>query len=262
MNNIPYLLALHSINGLGPIKLKEILEYFKDPKKAWESVARQRNIKLDPEKYAKNIAESGIKWVTIFDDAYPKLLKEIYDPPTVLYYKGRLSTDEKAIAVVGTRKMTNQGRLKAVEFTKSLVNTGFTIVSGLARGVDTQAHSTAVAENGRTIAVLGSGINNIFPPENIDLAEKIAEGKGIIFSEFPPNYPALPKNFPIRNRIISGLSLAVLIVEAGKYSGSLITARLALEQGREVFAVPPNDLIRDGATAVFHPEEILHEMGF
>lgn len=257
-----YLLALHSVDGLGPVKLRRLLEYFKDPKVAWESVARQRNIKLDPKEYAEKIAKSGIKWVTIFDDAYPKLLKEIYDPPIVLYYKGELIPDQKTIAVIGSRKMTDQGRSSAIEFTKGLVNSGFTIVSGLARGIDSQAHLTAVAEGGKTVAVLGSGINNIYPPENKGLAEEIASDFGAVISEFPPDYPVSPGNFPLRNRIISGLSSAVLVIEAGINSGSSITAKLALEQGREVFVVPPNDLIRDGAVAVFHPGEILHEIGF
>ncbi|MDO8573929.1 MAG: DNA-processing protein DprA [Candidatus Daviesbacteria bacterium] len=203
-----------------------------------------------------------IKRLTIFDKEYPILLKEIYDPPVVLYYKGKLDLNNKTIAVVGSRKMTDQGRSATVEFTKGLVNAGFTIISGLARGVDSTAHLTAISERGKTIAVLGSGLNNIYPQENIELAEKIAGGFGAIISEFPPDYPVKPENFPQRNRIISGLSLAVLIVEAKNNSGSAITARAALEQGREVFVIPPNDLIKDGATAVFHPEEILHEMGF
>lgn len=204
----------------------------------------------------------NIKRVTIFDDDYPKLLKEIYDPPRVLYYKGEINFGSKTIAVVGSRKMTETGKTAAVEFTKALVGAGFTIISGLARGVDTEAHQTAILENGKTAAVLGSGLNNVYPPENTKLAEKIASGFGAVISEFPPDYPVKPSNFPLRNRIISGLSNAILIVEAMKNSGTLITARLALEQGREVFVIPPNDLIRDGATAVFHPAEILHEMGF
>lgn len=262
MNNIAYLLALHSIDGMGPVKLKKLLSYFKDPKKAWETVSRQKNIKLDPNEYIKKIADNGIKWVTIFDENYPMLLREIYDPPVVLYYKGELNRDDRAIAVVGSRRMTDQGKTSTVEFTKGLVKGGFTIVSGLALGVDTESHLTAISESGKTIAVLGSGINNIYPPENIALAEKIAGGFGAVISEFPPDYLVKQGNFPQRNRIISGLSRAVLVVEAKKNSGTSITARLALEQGREVFVLPPNDLINDGATAVFRPGEILHEIGF
>ncbi|MBI2338039.1 DNA-protecting protein DprA [Candidatus Daviesbacteria bacterium] len=288
MNNIPYLLALHSIDGLGPIRLRAVLEYFKDPKLAWEAKAEEllkigiyKNTinllietrkKLEPETYAKKIAERGIKWVTIFDDNYPRLLAQIYDPPLVLYYKGELnSLNNKTVAVVGTRKITGYGKIATIQFTKGLVASGLTIVSGLARGVDSQAHLTAVSEGGKTIAVLGGGLNNIFPPENRGLAAKIANGFGAVVSEFPPDYPSLPGNFPARNRIISGLSLGVVVIEAAEDSGSLITARLALEQGREVFAVPgpitsdlskgPVDLIKDGARAVFGPDEILEELG-
>lgn len=288
MNNIPYLLALHSIDGLGPIRLKAILDYFKDPKLAWEANGEEllklgiyKNTvnlfietrkKLEPETYAKNISDSGIKWITLFDNNYPKLLSQIYDPPLVLYYKGNPEVlSGKSIAVVGTRKITGYGRVITEQFTKGLVDSGLTIVSGLARGIDSQAHLTAVAEGGRTVAVLGGGLDNIFPPENRGLAAKIASGFGAVISEFPPNYPSLPGNFPARNRIISGLSLAVVVIEAAEDSGSLITARLALEQGREVFAVPgpvtstlskgPIDLIKEGARAVFSSDEILDELG-
>lgn len=288
MNNVPYLLALHSIDGLGPIRLKAILQYFKDPKLAWEAHEEEllklsiyRNTinllvetrkKLDPVSYAQEIANSGIKWVTVFDEDYPKLLKEIYDPPLVLYYKGELEEpNQKAVAVVGTRKITGYGKVVTEQFTKGLIDAGLIIVSGLARGVDSQAHLTAISGKGRTIAVLGGGLNNIFPPENRSLAAKITEGFGAVISEFPPNYPALPGHFPARNRIISGLSLATLVIEAAEDSGSLITARLALEQGREVFAVPgpvtsnlskgPIDLIKDGARAVFSADEVLEELG-
>lgn len=288
MKNISYLLALHSIDGLGPIRLKALVDYFKDPKLAWEAdVGRIREIgvpqnvvqllvearkKLDPPEYAESIKQMGIKWLTIFDDTYPKLLSQIYDPPTILYYKGEIQKgDEKAIAVVGTRKMTGYGKVVTEQFSRALVLYGLTIVSGLARGVDSEAHKIAIDASGRTLAVLGGGLNHIFPPENTPLAEKIADGFGAVISEFPPNYPSLPGNFPARNRIISGLSLAVLVTEAAEDSGSLITARYALEQGRDVFAVPgpitstlskgPIDLIKEGARAVFSAEEILEELG-
>lgn len=288
MNNVVYLLALHSIDGLGPIRLKAILDYFKDPKLAWEASGQEflkigipKNTvelfletrrKLEPETYARSIKDSGISWMTVFDENYPKLLKQIYDPPTVLYYKGEiLPSDRKAVAVVGTRKITGYGKVVSQQFTKGLVNAGLTIVSGLARGVDSQAHWTALSEKGRTIAVLGGGLNNIFPPENRGLTEKIINGFGAVISEFPPNYQSLPGNFPARNRIISGLSLAVLVTEAAQDSGSLITARMALEQGREVFAVPGPItsflskgtlfLIKQGAHPVSEPQEILEELG-
>ena len=289
MKDIAYLLALHSIDGLGPIRLKALLEHFgNDPLLVWEGDIREiRAIgipesvckifvetrkKLDPQKYMESIQNSGIKWMTIFDDSYPKLLKEIYDPPVLFYYKGDIkSEDAKALAVVGTRKMTGYGKLVTEKFTAELVNFGFTIVSGLARGVDSAAHWAALNSGGRTLAILGGGLNKIFPPENEKLAKEIAEGLGAVISEFPPDHPSVPGNFPARNRIISGLSLGVLVTEAAKDSGSLITARLALEQGREVFAVPgpvtsdlsrgPADLIKEGARLVFEPGEIPEELG-
>lgn len=287
MNNIAYLLALHSIDGLGPIRLKAVLDYFKDPKLAWEASLRDiREIgipqsvvdllvetrkKLDPEKLISELEKAGIKWTTFYDEDYPKLLKQIYDPPMVLYYRGEVAWDDKAIAVVGTRKITGYGKTITEEFTKNLSRAGLIIISGLARGVDTQAHKSAIESGGETIAVLGGGLNYIFPPENKALAEKIAGGNGAVISEFPPDYPSLPGNFPSRNRIISGLSLAVLVTEAAEDSGSLITARLALEQGRDVFAVPgpvtsilskgPIDLIKEGARVVYSAQDILDELG-
>ncbi len=286
--NLAYLLALHSIDGLGPIRLKKLLNTFSDPKLAWEAEAKtlqelgipkptvERLIEtrktLDPEKYLEGIKKSGIKIITIFDPDYPEALQQIYDPPTVIYYKGEiLEKDKKAIGVVGTRKITGYGKLVTEKFTKALVDAGFTIVSGLARGVDSCAHWTAVKNNGRTIAVLGGGLNKIYPPENILLVNQIIAGQGAVITEFPPDYPSVPGNFPARNRIISGLSKAVLVTEAAVDSGSLITARVALEQGRDIFAIPgpitsdlsrgPADLIKEGARLVFEPSEILDELG-
>src|SRR3989338_3120598 len=178
MNNIPYLLALHSIDGLGPVRLRAVLEYFKDPKLAWEASAGE-------------LLRIGVykKIVDLLLETRKKLEPESY-----------------------ARKITGYGSVATERFTKGLVAGGLTIVSGLARGVDSQAHLTAVSENGKTIAVLGGGLNNIFPPENRGLAAKIANGFGAVMSEFPPNYASLPGNFHARNRIISGLSLAVLVI--------------------------------------------------
>ncbi len=172
---------------------------------------------------------------------------------------------------MGTRKVSGYGRLVTEKLVSELVEAGLTIVSGLARGVDSVAHQTAVKEKGRTLAVLGGGLNHIFPPENTRLAEEIAKGFGAVLSEFPPDSPSLPGNFPARNRIISGLSRAVLVTEAAEDSGSLITARDALEQGRDVFAVPgpitselskgPLTLIKQGALLVTSADEILEELG-
>lgn len=271
MKNMPYLLALHSIDGLGPVRLKAILDYFKDPKLAWEAQSQKTRQNLEPESYAQSIKNDMISWVTIYDSTYPRLLKEIYDPPVVVYYKGDiLPQDEKAVAIVGTRKMTGYGRVVTRQFTKELTWAGLTIISGLARGVDAQAHKAAIEVGGRTIAVLGGGLNQIYPPENRALAQNIIAGHGAVISEFPPDYPPIPGNFPSRNRIISGLSLAVLVTEAAEDSGSLITARLALDQGREVFAVPgpitsslskgPIGLIKAGAIPVTNADEILEEL--
>lgn len=288
MNNIAYLLALHSVAGLGPIRLKALLDYFKDPKLGWEADVKElkqigipKNAvealsklrkTLDPEKYLQDIQKSGIKWIGLFDENYPKLLGEIYDPPVVLYYKGDASFwNNKAIGVVGTRKITGYGKMVTEQFTKGLVLANLTIVSGLARGVDSQAHWTTVLQGGKTIAVLGGGLNQIYPPENRNLAEEIVKSGGAVISEFSPDEPSMPGNFPSRNRIISGLSLGVLVTEAATDSGSLITAREALEQGREVFAIPgpitsdlskgPIDLIKQGAKPVTSVEEILDELG-
>ncbi len=288
MSNIPYLLALHSINGLGPIRLKNLLDRFRDPKIAWEAgknelietgvtipvadLLIQTRQSLDPQKYIDSILKSGIKIVTVFDEDYPKSLKQIYNPPVVLYYKGEiLEKDIKALAVVGTRKMTGYGKSVTEEFVSDLVSAGLTIVSGLARGVDTTAHKTAVAKRGRTLAILGGGLNEIYPPENRSLAKQIEDGYGAVISEFSPDKPSVPGNFPARNRIIAGLSLGVLVTEAAKTSGSLITAREAIEQGKEVFAIPgpitsdfskgPVALIGSGAKAVFDASEILDELG-
>lgn len=287
MQNIAYLLALHSINGLGPIRLKKMVDYFQDPKLAWYAGASQfkeiglpqkvieevilQRPKIDPLKYLDSIAAQQIKWVTCFDGNYPSLLKEIYDPPTVLYYQGELPEGSKNIGVVGTRQLTSYGRMVTEKIAKELVLSGVTVVSGLARGVDAIAHKTVVENKGKTIAVLGGGLSNIFPPENIQLADKIIQGYGAIVTEYPPDYPALPGNFPARNRIISGLSLGIVVTEAAEDSGSLITAKLALEQGREVFAVPgqifsqvskgPHILIKLGAKLVAQTEDILEELG-
>ncbi len=288
MGNLPYLLALHRVEGLGPVRLRALLDYFKDPKLAWGASERSlKEIKLpqnvtsnlldlrknfSPQEYFENITKQGIKILSFFDEDYPQKLKEIYDPPLILFFKGEMPSDySRTIGVVGTRKVTSYGRIVTEKFTKDLSLAGFIIVSGLASGVDSIAHQTAVNSNGKTVAVLGGGINQIFPPQNIKLAEKISNGFGAVISEFPPDHPSLPGNFPARNRIISGLSLGVLVTEAAEDSGSLITARLALEQGREVFAIPgpvtsflskgPADLIKEGAKLVFETKDIVDESG-
>jgi DNA processing protein len=204
---------------------------------------------------------------------YPSLLKEIQNPPSGIYVLGVLPENEKPrVALVGTRKATFQGRLVAKEIAKKLSERNIIIVSGLAMGIDTAAHEGVLAFNNQTIAVLARGLDEIYPRQNENLARKIIETGGAIISEYPAGTPALPNQFLERNRIISGLSLAVVVVEAPKESGSLVTARLAAEQGREVFVVPgpinhPNyygshQLIRDGARLVGSVEDILEDLDF
>lgn len=196
---------------------------------------------------------TSVTKVTIFDPDYPELLKNIFDPPKILYVKGQLPKG-KIVAVVGTRKMTNFGEKICAKIVKELVKQYFIIISGMALGIDAVAHWTAIKNNGKTIAVLGAGVNVIYPPENKDLYFKILETGGAIISEVEPDKRVSRDLFPARNRIISGLAQATVVVEGAFKSGSLITARLALEQGREVFAVPGSPgtdyLIEQGANVL------------
>lgn len=212
-----------------------------------------------------------IKKINLKDSDYPSLLREIPDPPAVLYVLGELP-DEKLprLAIVGTRKATSSGCLIAKALAKELSEAGFIIVSGLAMGIDTAGHEGVVASRGKTVAVLGNGLNGIYPRLNKNLAEKILELGGAVISEYPPTEPAFPSNFLARNRIVSGLCLGTIVVEAPERSGSLVTARLALEQNREVFVVPgpanhPNyagshQLIRDGARLIVSAKDILADL--
>ncbi|MEK7627424.1 MAG: DNA-processing protein DprA [Patescibacteria group bacterium] len=282
-----YLNAFNTMILVGPTRLAQIIKYFPDMKTAWDapagefekifpdskiarSIAEARN-KVNPEKEFEKLEKENIMIITINDKEYPKLLKEIYTPPPMLYIKGLFNENDICIGVVGTRRMTLYGKEVAIDISAGLAVAGVTIVSGLAKGIDSVAHKTALENNARTIAVLGSSLdkNSIYPPQNKNLAEKICQN-GAIISEYPIGMPALPQNFPQRNRIISGLSLGVLIVEAKEKSGALITANNAIEQNREVFAVPgpitslnsvgPNNLIKTGAKAVTCANDILEEL--
>ncbi len=215
--------------------------------------------------------ELGVRIITLDCPDYPPLLKQIHDPPAVLYVKGDLTReDELAVAVVGSRSCSHYGHEQASRLSHLLAAAGFTIVSGLARGIDSAAHRGAIAADGRTIAVQGRGLAGVFPPENTDLAQRIAEN-GDVISELPLRYEPLSGTFPARNRIISGLSLATIVVEARKRSGALITAHSAMEQNREVMAVPgrvdapgsagPHKLIKDGAVLVENIQDILEALG-
>lgn len=218
----------------------------------------------------KRMARIGVHIVTLNDASYPANLRNLCDAPPVLYIRGSLEeSDDTSVAVVGTRTPTPLGRLTAEHFAAGLAAQGITVVSGLARGIDTCAHTGALSGGGRTIGVLGSGIDVPYPPENAGLMDRMAE-QGAVMTEFCPGTPPVPGNFPARNRVISGLSRGVLVVEAAHDSGSLITAGHALEQGREVFAIPgtigselscgPNTLIKQGARLVERVEDILDEM--
>jgi DNA processing protein len=215
--------------------------------------------------------DHGIRIVSDRNPGYPRMLREICDPPGILFVKGTLlPQDALAIAIVGSRHATHYGLAQAERLAGSLARAGLTIVSGLARGIDAAAHRGALAAGGRTLAVLGSGILNLYPPEHAELAIEVM-ANGALCSEAPPQSPPLSGAFPQRNRIISGLSLGVIIVEAGLQSGALITARHAMEQNREVFAVPGrvdnrmahgcHRLIRDGAKLVETADDVLEELG-
>jgi len=283
--DLPYYIALAAAPGIGPVRFKLLLSHFKTAEAVWKAPEKILEKALTPsvfkqfiefrkrfdiERYLDKISKLNIKVITLPDESYPKLLKEIPDPPPVLYAKGELPTETRSIAVVGTRKMTSYGREVTEILVRDLVAAGFTIISGLARGVDSYSHRVTIGNGGQTIAVLGGGVDVIYPPENAALAVEIADGYGAVISEFPVGMQSIPGNFPARNRIISGLSLGVLVTEAGEDSGSLITAGCAGEQGREVFAVPgpiyssyskgPAELIKQGAKLVMNVGDILEEL--
>lgn len=286
---LKYLNAFNCIPGIGPATLHKILNYFKGNfKSAWETdieqfrkagvnkeqieAIKENKVKVNPEKEFEKIERENLKILTIKDKEYPKQLKEISSPPIILYIKGKLNSDDSYFAVVGTRIPSDYGKIAAQEITNQLSLAGFTIVSGLAKGIDSIAHRSALENNKRTIAVIGSGLdkNSLYPSENWMLSEEIKEKRGVIISEFPVGVKATREKFPQRNRIISGLSKGVLIVEAAQRSGALITANFALEQNREVFAIPgniyskvsygTNKLIQQGAKLVLSPEDILSEL--
>jgi DNA processing protein len=226
---------------------------------------------IDVQAQIELCAAHGIRILSDHDDDYPRALREIHDPPAILFVRGTiLPQDALAVAMVGSRHATHYGIAQAERLAGSLARAGLTITSGLARGIDAAAHRGALAAGGRTIAVLGSGLLNIYPPEHAELAEQVVAA-GAVVSEVPPPSPPVAGAFPQRNRIITGISLGVLVVEASTHSGALISARHAMEQGRDVFAVPgPIDsrmsrgchrLIRDGAKLVETAEDVLEELG-
>ena len=231
--------------------------------------ARKR---LDPAHIVELCGQDQIDILTFQDERYPAQLRIIFDPPPILYAKGTLlPSDAFSIAVIGTRRSTRYGERQAERLTSALVQYGFTIISGLALGIDGVAHCAALKAGGRTVAVLGSGLHRIYPPEHKPLAQKIIDSGGCVLTEHPPLHPSAKWTFPQRNRIVSGLSLGVLVVEAPLRSGAMISARLAGEQGRDIFAVPGsiespassgcNKLIKDGAYIVESADDILNVLG-
>jgi DNA processing protein len=283
----PYWLALARVEGLGIRSAHKLLDYFGSaervyhasltelescglPARVAQALFRQAGLR-EAEGQLKTAQAAGYAVITYAEDAFPPLLKEIGDPPLALFVRGDGSVlSQHAIAVVGTRRPTAYGSAVAQRLARDLAERQLVIVSGLARGIDAAAHRGALeAGGGKTVAVLGSGIDVLYPRENAKLAERIATA-GAIVSEFPLGTAPTPENFPIRNRIISGLALGTVIVEAAEYSGSLITARLALEQNREVFAVPgnitsaqsfgPNLLIKQGAKLVDQWVDVIEEL--
>ena len=239
------------------------------PSKLIKNIRKHKNYQDKAEKELELIFKKNIKILTLNDAFYPALLKDIYDPPPFLTYRGKLENKVPCIAIVGARQATSYGLNTALDLAYNLVQKGFQIVSGLARGIDSMAHKGALKAKGRTIAVIGSGLNVIYPYENKTLFEAI-EQNGVIFSEFKVNAKPLPANFPIRNRIIAGLSCGSVIVEAAQKSGSLITARLSAEYNREVFAVPghirskksrgTHSLLKQGAKLVENEMDIIEEL--
>jgi len=273
------------VSDIGTIRLKKLLEYFGTPENILKAAPEKltqvfgigekiaagiHSLKKEALDRELKLAEKlGLKILIQEDADYPENLKNIYDPPIVLYVKGELKEEDKfSIAIVGSRRASFYGLSLAEKFAFELAGRGFTVISGMARGIDTCAHKGALKEGGRTIAVMGSGFNHIYPEENKKISEKISQN-GAVISELPVDAKPLPQNFPRRNRVISGLSLGVLVVEAAQNSGALITADFALEQGREVFALPgkvdshtsfgTNGLIKQGAKLVSCVDDILEE---
>ncbi len=286
MDPLAYWIGFNKVRGIGPARLRALLDFFGSIEAAWHAPEDAlRDVGLDRRSLANllearsrldlsaelaRVQRAGIDVFTWEDGRYPERLKAINDPPPVLYVRGELRPeDDWAVAMVGTRRASAYGREAARVLAADLARAGVTIVSGLATGIDTQVHRAAIEAGGRTIAVLGSGVDIIYPWENSKLAGEIVQ-HGALISEYPLGTKPEASNFPPRNRIISGLSRGVVVVEAGEQSGALITADFAADQGRDVFAVPgsifargsqgTNKLIRDGATPVLSANDILEAL--
>jgi DNA processing protein len=285
-----YLNALNKIPGVGSQKIKILLDSLGTPENIWKAgkgaldrsgltenlvtkIIAERP-KIDPDQEWTEMEKNEIQLITVNDEAYPRLLKEVPNPPYILYVKGSLEAlnSQAMVAIVGSRKFTHYGEQVARSFAQDLARSGITIVSGLALGIDAIAHRATLEVNGLTIAVIGSSLEeaNIGPRTNFDLAKNILLSGGAIISEYPLGTPSIPGNFPARNRIMAGITLGTLVVEAALSSGSLITANLALEFNREVFSVPGsifspssegvNNLIKSGAKMATGVKDILEEL--
>lgn len=286
MDTKAYWIAFNRVPGIGPIRLAALIDVCGDVESAWRASIQQmqaarldrRTIELflenrrtvDPATELQRVQDAGVQILTWGDSTYPEPLRSVESAPPVLYVRGRIaSQDDWAVAIVGTRHATSYGREVARVLASELARAGVTVVSGLALGIDTVAHRAALDADGRTIAVLGSGVDQLYPPQNRGLAQAIA-AQGALVSEYAIGTRPDANNFPPRNRIISGLSRGVVIVEAGERSGALITARFAAEQGREVFAVPGsilspgsqgcNALIQQGATPLLSVDDVLEQL--
>jgi DNA processing protein len=286
MSNKRYWVGFNLVKGIGAVRLQALRQHFGDLAIAWQApsdalraaglgpklIERLGRVRedVDLDQYLAGISAQGITVLTWDDEDYPKHLREIDQPPPVLYVRGSLASEDSwAVAVVGTRRATAYGRQVTEALSAHLARNGVTVVSGLARGVDAIAHQAALKAGGRTVAVLGSGVDRVYPPEHRALAEQII-ASGALVSDFAPGTPPDASNFPPRNRIISGLSMAVVVVEAGETSGALITAQFAVDQGREVFAVPgnilapqskgTNRLIQQGAQPLLSAGDVLEAL--
>lgn len=288
MNSTEACIALNMVPKMGPVRLRKLLEVFQTPERILtakrgelrtidgigsevaEEIANWKST-VDLAAELERIREFGCEVITAESPKYPRQLREIHAPPIVLYVWGEIiERDQHAIGVIGSRRTSHYGAECAKKLSYQLAYSGLTIVSGLARGIDTAAHQGAIAAKGRTIAVIGSGLNHLYPPENAALAEKIHNGHGAVVSEFSMEVQPDRQSFPMRNRIISGWSHGILVVEAGLNSGALITASQAIEQGRSVYAVPghinaptahgSNRLIQQGAKLVMEAADILDDL--
>ncbi|MFH1192245.1 MAG: DNA-processing protein DprA [bacterium] len=291
MSDLKYWVAFSKTGIIGAVRFKKLAAHFSDMRAAWEADAQELKMagieenvvadlmekrkKINPCRAYEEMAKEEISAITIKDKRYPVLLKEIYDAPAVIFYKGNIEVlGEPSVGVVGSRKISLYAQQTTPFIVKELAKNGVVIVSGLALGVDTFAHQATVEVGGKTVAVLGGGLDkkNFYPPHNRDLAEKIIKTGGAVISEHSVGAPPLNFNFPQRNRIISGLSLGIIVIEAAERSGALITAKTALDQNREVFAVPgnifqmnsfgANDLIKKGAHLVTSAGDIMEILEF